>query len=218
MAKRDIEAGTTLFTIPRKAIMSRETSELASRLPDLFAASVSAQQHDEAEDEVPEQKQDSWSALILILMHELLRGDASPWRAYFDVLPTAFDTPMFWGDDELAELQASATRGKVGRESAEAMFRAAVVPVIRRHADLFPGSAGVSDDELIALAHRMGSTIMAYAFDLEGDDDEEEPEGDDEWVEDRQGKSTMGMVPMADILNADAEFNVAHTQRSQHPI
>jgi hypothetical protein len=52
----------------------------------------------------------------------------------------------------------------------------------------------------------MGSTIMAYAFDLENEDGHEENE-EEEWVEDKDGKTMMGMVPMADILNADAEFN-----------
>ena len=48
---------------------------------------------------------------------------------------------------------------------------------------------------------------MAYAFDIEGEgeQDEDEEEG---WVEDKEGKTLMGMVPMADILNANAEFNV----------
>ena len=56
----------------------------------------------------------------------------------------------------------------------------------------------------------MGSTIMAYAFDLENDEDKPDAEDeDDEWVEDREGRLTMGMVPMADILNADVVFNVS---------
>ena len=45
---------------------------------------------------------------------------------------------------------------------------------------------------------------MAYAFDIEAEDESEEEDG---WVEDKESR-TLGMVPMADILNADAEFNV----------
>jgi len=52
----------------------------------------------------------------------------------------------------------------------------------------------------------MGSAIMAYAFDLEKDDEEDEQQ-QEEWIEDREGLTQMGMVPMADMLNADAEFN-----------
>jgi hypothetical protein len=58
---------------------------------------------------------------------------------------------------------------------------------------------------------------MAYAFDLENDDDEEQ-EGEDEWVEDKDGKVLMGMVPMADILNADAEFNVSRLSDMAHAV
>ena len=87
------------------------------------------------------------------------------------------------------------------------MFRGILLPAVRANASVFQGSAALSDEQLVQLAHRMGSTIMAYAFDLENDEDRDEDE-EDGWVEDRDGKAMMGMVPMADILNADAEFNV----------
>lgn len=145
------------------------------------------------------------------MMYEHLLGDRSAWKPYFDVLPETFATPMFWGPEELAGLQTSATVAKIGRESAENMFRGILLPAIRANAGVFEGSEALSDEQLVALAHRMGSTIMAYAFDLENDEEEEEEE--DGWVEDRDGKAMMGMVPMADILNADAEFNVRQRLR-----
>lgn len=141
------------------------------------------------------------------MMYEFLQGESSPWKAYFDVLPETFDTPMFWSAEEVNELQASAMRSKIGKSSAEEMFHATLLPAIRANPDVFASSQNRNDEELIEIAHRMGSTIMAYAFDLENDEDREEDESDG-WVEDREGKSLMGMVPMADILNADAEFNV----------
>jgi N-lysine methyltransferase SETD6 len=66
----------------------------------------------------------------------------------------------------------------------------------------------LSDDAIIALAHRMGSTIMAYAFDLEKVTGEE-IEGDDEGFVSDDDDVTMpkGMVPLADMLNADADRN-----------
>lgn len=201
VATRDIEPDTTLFTIPRKAILNAQTSEITSKIPQLFSLDTLTLEGDSSA------AQDSWSNLILIMMYEFLRGDASSWKPYFDVLPETFETPMFWSDEELSHLQASALQSKIGKMDAETMFRSAVLPVIRQNPELFVSSADRSDEELIALAHRMGSTIMAYAFDLENE--EEDEEGQDEWVEDREGKSTMGMVPMADILNADAEFNVS---------
>lgn len=148
------------------------------------------------------------------MMYEFLLGEKSNWKPYFDVLPTEFDTPMFWSPEELKRLQASATVNKIGKDSAEEMFKTLLIPAIRGNEEVFEAAKGLSDEELVQLAHRMGSTIMAYAFDLENEDEEDEEE---EWVEDRDGKSLMGMVPMADIMNADAEFNVcaAPSQLSQ---
>ena len=155
------------------------------------------------EDDVP--GLDSWSSLILIMIYEYLQGDNSQWKSYFDVLPSSFDTPMFWSENELDQLQASHMRHKIGKANAEEMFNKTLVPIIRGNPSIF-NVGNKSDEELVEIAHRMGSTIMAYAFDLENDEEEEEET--EEWVEDREGKSMMGMVPMADILNADAEFNV----------
>lgn len=171
--------------------------------------------------------QDSWTTLILILIHEHLLGAASKWAPYLAILPQGpadFNTPMFWADAELVDLQASPVVAKVGRDEAEAMIRTKILPVIRAHSDAFfpAGSQPLTDDELIQLAFRMGSVIMAYAFDLEKEDDDHDDgdgdgEGDDEWVEDREGRSTLGMVAMADVLNADASFN-AHIEHGENAL
>lgn len=57
---------------------------------------------------------------------------------------------------------------------------------------------------------------MAYAFDMEADDSSKSNPDDEEdgWEEDREGQISMGMVPMADMLNADAEFN-AHLNHGE---
>lgn len=180
---------------------------------------------DEEEDD---KSQDSWTTLILILIYEYLQGATSQWRPYLDVLPAGpaeFTTPMFWSTDDLAELQASPVASKVGRDEAENMIRSKVLPVIKSHEDIFFASAAggqkPSDEDLVQLAFRMGSVIMAYAFDLEKEDEKVGEEGDeeeeDEWIEDREGKTMLGMVPMADILNADAAFN-AHIEHGEHAL
>ena len=124
---------------------------------------------------------------------------------------------MFWPSEDLAELRGSDVVRKIGKEDADRMIRSRILPVIRAHEGVFFGSLGegaqLSDDQLVELAHRMGSAIMAYAFDLEKDEEEEE-EAEDEWVEDREGRTMLGMVPMADMLNADAEFN-AHINHGE---
>ncbi|KAM3524298.1 hypothetical protein MY4038_007798 [Beauveria bassiana] len=219
VALRDIAPETVLFTIPRQSIINVETSGLPSQLPQLFSDEEGlAPQHGVADDDpLSSSPLDAWGALILVLLYEHLRGAASAWRPYLDVLPATFETPMFWTGAELGALQAGATAGKVGRESAEDTFRGILLPVVRAHPDVFQGSAALSDEALVALAHRMGSTIMAYAFDLENDEEREDEEDEDGWVEDRDGKAMMGMVPMADILNADAEFN-AHVNHGDNEL
>ncbi|KAL1860651.1 hypothetical protein VTK73DRAFT_7225 [Phialemonium thermophilum] len=223
LATADIEPDTVLFTIPRKSILCVSTSELPSKLPDVFRTEEDDGGDDE-DDEGGDARQDSWTSLILVLIYEHLRGAASPWKPYLDVLPAAFDTPMFWDEGELAELQASPVRRKVGRADADVMIRDKIVSVVRAHEDVFfagTGATHLDDDALVALAHRMGSAIMAYAFDLEGEEGkdgqkngENDDEEDDEWEEDREGRTMLGMVPMADILNADAQFN-AHIHHGE---
>ncbi|KAI8623932.1 SET domain-containing protein [Xylariaceae sp. FL1651] len=218
VAKTDIPEGTVLFTIPRAAIMNTQTSDLAERIPDVFATTGLDDADNEADEDGGEASgpPDNWVSLILVMIYEYLQGDKSRWKPYFDLLPTNFETLMWWSDKELDQLQASSIVSKIGKDEADAMFRVEVLPVIENNPDVFypEGSGKLSEGDLILLAHRMGSIIMAYAFDLENDDEEASREGDDEWVEDKEGKILMGMVPMADILNADAEFN-AHVNHEE---
>jgi SET domain-containing protein 6 len=203
-----------LFAIPRAAIISTQTSDLAKRIPEVFATTVLDDADNEADEDGGETSgpPDNWIALILVMIYEYLKGDKSRWKRYFDVLPTEFDTLMWWSDKELDWLQASSIIPKIGKEEADSTFRARILPVVKNHPKVFfpEGSQRLSEDELILLAHRIGSTIMAYAFDMENDDEDGNQEEEDEWVEDKEGKILMGMVPMADILNADAEFNVGY--------
>ncbi|CAK7274755.1 Ribosomal lysine N-methyltransferase 4 [Sporothrix epigloea] len=266
VAKRDIPVDTVLFTIPRKAIISTTTSELGTLLPSIVQVpdDQNEDEDDEEKDVESPSEQDAWTSLILVMIYEFLRGSQSPWKPYFDVLPAVFDTPMFWTDDELRELQASPVVGRVGHAEADKMIRIKVLAFMRIYSNIFFGRTGVptlGDDEIMELAHRMGSTIMAYSFSLEKDEDDEGSgsaakteeqedvemddgndvanerqngeehkhgpdcdhdhghDSDDDsdndlsgWVEDKDDKLPLGMVPMADMLNADAECNahIAH--------
>lgn len=151
-AGRGIDA--TLFTIPRKAVISVEMSELRQRIPQLFES------RGDGDDE---QELDSWSALILVLMYEFLLGP-SAWKPYLDMLPETFDTPMFWSDDELSELQASAVLAKVGKAEAEDTFRAKLLPAIRSHPDMFRSSADYSDDGLMQAGPQDGQHHHGVRF------------------------------------------------------
>lgn len=152
----------------------------------------------------------TWLSLIVVMIHEHLQGDKSPWAPYFSVLPSNFDTLMFWSDSELSELQASAILKQIGKADAEKSIVDMVVPIVRAHPELFPPTnAGVLSFEgengvkkLVELAHRMGSLIMAYGFDIEKPD--EDGEGEDGYITDEEEQLPKGMVPLADFLNGDA--------------
>lgn len=198
VACSNIQDGEELFAIPREVVLDIQNSHLADHIPQ------------DLEELGP------WLSLILVMMHEYLLGAESRWAQYFLVLPINFDTLMFWTETELSELQASAIIEKIGKRDADETILEKVIPVVRANPHLFPpttcGLASFDNDEgtqvLLSLAHRMGSLIMAYAFDIEKNEDEEEEEGEDGYLTDEDDEQLpKGMVPLADMLNADADRN-----------
>jgi len=140
------------------------------------------------------------------MMIESLRSDSN-WAPYLAVLPQQLDSLVFWNADELAQLQASTVSQKIGRGKAEEMFTQHVAPL------------GLSNYDL-ELLHRVASIIMAYAFDIpeekpmDTENSNENTTGDeegDDLVSDsgEDEKTILSMVPLADMLNADAERNNA---------
>lgn len=123
---------------------------------------------------------------------------------------------MFWAPEELSELQASAVVHKIGKREAEESFRERLWPVVRRHVEVFRDadfSLG-SVESFVGAAHRMGSIIMSYSFDLEilrpssspSPPDSENPP-DEEEEEGEEAGYYKAMVPLADMLNADPALN-----------
>ncbi|KAK3717291.1 Ribosomal lysine N-methyltransferase 4 [Vermiconidia calcicola] len=189
VAKEDIEDDEELFSVPRSSILTVETSGL----PEAIRSDL----------------QDPWLSLILAMAFEQQRGKESPWKPYFDVLPATFDTLMYWSTEELEYLRGSAVADKIGKQSADKAFSEQLVPILRQH-EAALDLAQLSDDDLLTLFHKMGSTIMAYAFDLESPSSQSKTEGED-WEEDSDAGESLpkGMVPFADMLNADADRNNA---------
>lgn len=243
----DISADTELFSIPRDVILSVSNSELPGKLPDVVFNchdSHDSDDEDENDDDTIKTSDEQfrlnpWTSLILVLIYESLQQSNSRWKPYMDILPTHFDTLMFWSEKELKRLQGCAVVNKIGRESADDEFRKTILPIMRRYRDVFWPSHDSNgqhanenaqdlnfdnDDVLLSLSHRMGSTIMAYAFDIEkerslnGQTQAEETHSVDEngymtdsSAEDEQDINTLpkGMVPLADILNADYPPNAS---------
>lgn len=198
MAQADIPEGEELFTIPRDIILSTQNSQLKDRLP---------QNLDEL---------GPWLSLMLVMIHEFLLGEKSAWAPYFKVLPRKFDTLMFWTASELQELQGSSIVEKIGKEGADKSILETIAPIVRANPFLFPPVDGVSSYDgdagtqvLLHLAHVMGSLIMAYAFDIEKPEDEEEnDEGEGGYMTDEEEDLLpKAMVPLADLLNANADQN-----------
>ena len=178
-----------LFTIPANTTLSPRTSSLKSVLPELDSL-------------------DEWMQLILVMLFENQRP-SSPWREYLsssrewevlltvDILPQHFDTPMFWTEQELQELEGTEILPRIGKQKSEEQYTQQLLPVITSHPDLF-------DREKcdINAFHRMGSLVLAYSFgsttssnDNDNDDNSED--------EDQETEAQIAMVPLADMLNAD---------------
>lgn len=137
------------------------------------------------------------------MMLEALKTD-STWAPYLAVLPHQLDSLVFWSDEELAELQASTVAQKVGKGKAEDMFEQHIFPF---------GLENYSPN----ISHRVASIIMAYAFDIPEDNptngathNPSAEEGDDLVSDDGEDEKTvLSMIPLADMLNADADRNNA---------
>ncbi|GAM86717.1 hypothetical protein ANO11243_047360 [Dothideomycetidae sp. 11243] len=194
IAVQDLAQDEELFSVSRDRILSTENSD--------FAKTPRGQ-------ELITNLDDQWLSLILVMIRESLMNEGSVWKPYFDVLPESFDTLMFWTEDELAELQASSVRDKIGKTSADRMFTQDLLPTIRSAPSHFPGVESLTDQDLLCLAHRMGSTIMAYAFDIEKRPSTQAQDEEGYVSDDEADFLPKGMIPMADMLNADAALNNA---------
>lgn len=192
VATQDLSEDEELFSIPRASILTNETTDLPANLR--------------------KELDHPWLSLILVMVHEYLKGTESSWYPYFNLLPETFDSLMFWSDEELQSLKGSAVVDKIGKESADSTFTEQLIPLIAQHANIFQ-TAGRSNDELLSLCHRMGSTIMAYAFDLEKPETSQPPnqQDEEEWEEEEESATSLpkGMIPLADMLNANADHNNA---------
>ena len=117
---RERKEGHIVFSIPRSLVLTTRTSQLPARFG--VNAWKLAGLHE------------GWSGLILCMMWEASLAQESKWSTYFggstrasekeywpddsneipfciDIMPNKFDTPMFWNEDDLAELKGTAVVG-----------------------------------------------------------------------------------------------------------
>jgi SET domain-containing protein 6 len=197
-ATQDIAEDEELFALPKALTLHAQTSDITKHL------------------NRPLPDSDPWLPLILTIIYEIFRGEASPWAPYLRLLPSEFHTLMFWSEEELGELKGSEVVHKIGREAAEHAWRETLIPIMLENPEIFLCSSHSKEEqanELITLAHRAGSLIMAYAFDIVREDISPTADSDSaesSLVSDDEDEITFkGMVPFADLLNADADRNNA---------
>ena len=155
---------------------------------------------------------EDWAALVIALIYEDGKGDESLWSPYLNILPCKLDTLIFWSEEELSELQGSTVLQKIGKQDAEEFFRETLWRIVKanvshfgRHQETFQASHGI--DCFVTMAHRMASLIFAYGFDLNlADTTDSDIETEDE-SNAMSPASTKSMIPLADLLNADADLN-----------
>ncbi|EKD13526.1 putative SET domain-containing protein [Drepanopeziza brunnea f. sp. 'multigermtubi' MB_m1] len=181
VAQSDIGEDEVLFTIPRDAVLNTTTALGSADNPAIL--------------EMP-----CWLALTAIILTEGQQED-SKWAPYLALLPSRLDSLVFWSESELLELQASTVVNKIGRASAEQLFLEHISPL------------GLSNTNT-EMCHKVASVVMAYAFDIpekKGHDDPESPEDGDDLVSDNEEEENtiLSMIPLADMLNADADGNNA---------
>ncbi|TRM70198.1 hypothetical protein BD626DRAFT_476605 [Schizophyllum amplum] len=217
VALKDIPADHILFSIPRSLVLSTHTSPL----PSLFGADAWKER----------QLDKGWGGLILCMMWEGAQADRQ-WKTYLDSLPTTFSTPMFWSENEIAELAGTAVVDKIGQQDAEEEYNTKILPAIQSRSDLFPLDQLDTHFSLTAF-HMNGSRVLSRSFNVEDDGSDadsdageeantstdamdvdvpeapaEEPapanedHSDDDDDSDDEEAAEVGMVPMADMLNA----------------
>ncbi|KAF8342326.1 uncharacterized protein EI90DRAFT_1330827 [Cantharellus anzutake] len=165
-ALRDIPQGHTLFKIPRDLLLSTRTSGLRKEIGEITWSKLGS----------------GWASLILCMMWEESKGSQGKWNEYFQILPNTFSTPMFWGEEDLKELEGTSMFGKcwksgddnvnlpladkIGKEEAEAEYHSRIVPVLESRKDLFslPLKAAFFTLENF---HRLGSSILSRSFHVE---------------------------------------------------
>ena len=193
VALETINQDEELFSIPHTCVVSIYNSDLGRYIHDDLV------------------EMDPWLSLVLVMIYEFGQGRASRWWPYLRILPFQFDTLVYWSAAELKELEGSAIRKKIGKDEADAMFISILLPLVIAHADLFGEYAALikSPDAkglFLPLAHRMATLVMAYAFDLEKRNNEEEAD-EEGFVSDDEETRPKGLVLLADILNADGDKN-----------
>lgn len=140
-----------------------------------------------------------------------------------DVFPESFDTLVYWDREELEEMRGCEVVDRIKKEEAEHDFKTILAPVLQRHQNVFANTVvdfSNLEQSVVQVAHRMMTIIMSYSFDVQPSSFVSPDEDSDSDMDmDDVDFSTFfkGLVPMADMLNSDADiFNTRIFQSPTH--
>ena len=107
VATKSLKAGDILVTAPKASVLMVRAGDQCPLPPDF----INAQYWDEVAD--------YWNIrMALRLLYEKRLGETSWWKAYLDVLPRSFSTPLNWAEEELEELQFAPLIQELSSENA----------------------------------------------------------------------------------------------------
>ncbi|KLO09098.1 SET domain-containing protein [Schizopora paradoxa] len=201
IALKDLPEDHTLFSIPRILTLSTRTCDL----PRLIGEETWKRS----------QLNKGWSGVILCMMWEESRGDNSKWSAYLRELPTTFDTPSFWSEDDLKELQGCALVDKLGKQEAENDYTAKIIPLLQARADLFDQSLLTTTYSLHNY-HVMGSRLLSRSFQVEKWEGGDGDEGNTSAVmEAEKDESLIVAEPHSDGMVVDSNGETNHPEEDE---
>jgi SET domain-containing protein 6 len=210
VATRDLHVGDVVVEVPEDAILTADNSVAADALRDFFGGDTAPRLEREA--------------LVLAVMAEMARGEASRVNAYLNALPSlrATHSPLGWTADELAELEGTSCAERMFAEDEDAELPSMTVehwkhvaePFFERHPEFaMHPSPGSDENETTYLrkAYLHATALVAgFSFTLGEEDEEDEDEAlcrpadaaDDARGSDSEAHaSTQAMVPFWDMLN-----------------
>lgn len=112
VAVEDVDEDEELFSIAQSDVLTVQTSSLQKVKPPLL------------------ERLDSWKSLVLVVICEVGLGKESAWWKYLQILPTNFDTLIYWSSSELAELEGSAVLNKAKRDDADGSLKKSLLQII----------------------------------------------------------------------------------------
>ena len=210
VATRDLHVGDVVVEVPEDAILTADNSVAADALRAFFGGDTAPRLEREA--------------LVLAVMAEMARGEASRVNAYLNALPSlrATHSPLGWTADELAELEGTSCAERMFAEDEDAELPSMTVehrkhvaePFFERHPEFATHPSPGSDENETTYLRKTylhaTALVAGFSFTLGEEDEEDEDEAfcrPDDAADDARGSdseahaSTQAMVPFWDMLN-----------------